>query len=133
MAEISAPVETILHLSPDEVTLLRAALRLLRATLGRDEAEELDEVKALLEKLDRCQRARTCPPSRRTLPCRAQEGVGSVGQWRARSRCLTTRLNRRSGAAARPTPGTAVDASLATPEHRADGMLSMSTLRWSQL
>jgi hypothetical protein len=52
MAEITAPPETVLRLTPDEVDLLRAALRLLRATLGRDEAEELDEVKALLHKLE---------------------------------------------------------------------------------
>ncbi len=53
MAEISGPAETVLRLAPEEVALVRAALRLLRATPGRDEAEELDEVKALLEKLER--------------------------------------------------------------------------------
>jgi hypothetical protein len=52
MAEITAPPETVLRLTPDEVELMRAALRLLRATLGRDEAEELDEVKALLRKVE---------------------------------------------------------------------------------
>jgi hypothetical protein len=52
MGDTSVPAETVLRLTPDEVVLLRAALRMLRATLGRDEAEELDEVKALLEKLE---------------------------------------------------------------------------------
>ncbi len=41
----------VLELTADEVSLVRAALRLLRATLGRDEAEELHEVKLLLAKL----------------------------------------------------------------------------------
>jgi hypothetical protein len=52
MGEISAPAEVALRLTPDEQALLLAALRLLRSTLGRDEAEELDEVKALLAKVE---------------------------------------------------------------------------------
>jgi hypothetical protein len=52
MTEISAPAETVLRLTQDEKALLLAALRLLRATLGRDEADELDEVKALLARLE---------------------------------------------------------------------------------
>lgn len=52
MAEITAPPETVLRLTPDEVELMRAALRLLRSTLSRDEADELNEVKALLAKLE---------------------------------------------------------------------------------
>jgi hypothetical protein len=43
----SYPVE----LSAAEVALLRTALRLLRSALGREEADELEEVKALLAKL----------------------------------------------------------------------------------
>jgi hypothetical protein len=52
MVEITATTETAIRLSPDELQLMRAAPRLLRATLGRDRAEELGEVKALLAKLD---------------------------------------------------------------------------------
>jgi hypothetical protein len=52
MGESSAPVAVVIRLTPDEVALLQAALRLLRSTLGHEEAEELVEVKALLAKLD---------------------------------------------------------------------------------
>jgi hypothetical protein len=38
-------------LSPDELELLRTAVRLLESTLGRDQADELRDVKALLHKL----------------------------------------------------------------------------------
>jgi hypothetical protein len=52
MTEVSTPVETVLRLSPSEVELLRAALRMLRNVLGREEAEELAAVQALLERLE---------------------------------------------------------------------------------
>ena len=52
MTEVSAPVETVLHLSPAEVELLRAALRMLRNVLGREEADELAAVQALLDRLE---------------------------------------------------------------------------------
>ena len=52
MTEVSAPGETVLRLSPSEVELLRSALRMLRNVLGRDEAEELEAVKVLLERLE---------------------------------------------------------------------------------
>ena len=40
-----------LELSRDELELVRTALKLLLSTLGRDEAEELEEVRALLGRL----------------------------------------------------------------------------------
>ena len=40
-----------LELTPDEVQLLRTALELLEDTLGREEADELKEVQALLAHL----------------------------------------------------------------------------------
>ena len=52
MTEAPAPAETVLHLTSDEVALLRTALRMLRATLGRDEADELAEVQALLKRIE---------------------------------------------------------------------------------
>ena len=52
MAEPATTVETELRLSAAEVELLRAALRLLRSILGRDEAEELEAVQALLRRLE---------------------------------------------------------------------------------
>jgi predicted DNA-binding transcriptional regulator YafY len=52
MTEAPAPTETVLHLTPDEAALLRAALQMLRSTLGREEAEELAEVQALLKRLE---------------------------------------------------------------------------------
>jgi len=52
MAKTSAPPETVIRLTTDELLLVRAALRLLRATLGRDEADEVEEIKALLMKLE---------------------------------------------------------------------------------
>jgi hypothetical protein len=52
MTDTPDPGETILSLAPDEVALLRAALRLLRSTLGRDEADELAEVQSLLRRLE---------------------------------------------------------------------------------
>ncbi len=52
MTEVSTPGETVLRLSPSEVELLQAALRMLRNVLGREEAEELAAVQALLERLE---------------------------------------------------------------------------------
>jgi predicted DNA-binding transcriptional regulator YafY len=52
MTEAPAPPDTVLRLTPDEVAVLRVALRMLRATLGRDEADELAEVQALLRRLE---------------------------------------------------------------------------------
>jgi hypothetical protein len=46
------PGEITVRLMPDEVALVRTALRMLRSALGRDEAEELAEVQAILRKLD---------------------------------------------------------------------------------
>jgi len=40
-----------LDLSADEFDLVRTALRLLLSTLGREEAEELEEVRALLARI----------------------------------------------------------------------------------
>jgi hypothetical protein len=47
LAGESYPVE----LRPSEVALLRTALRLLLSTLGREEADEMVEVKELLARL----------------------------------------------------------------------------------
>jgi hypothetical protein len=52
MTEITAPPGAVVSLTPDELLLVRAALRLLLSTLGRDEAEEVEEVKTLLMKLE---------------------------------------------------------------------------------
>ncbi len=41
-----------LRVSPAELELLRASLRLLRSTLGRDEADELEEVQARLRRIE---------------------------------------------------------------------------------
>jgi hypothetical protein len=41
------------ELSPDELQLLGTAVRLLVNSLGREEADELEEAQALLVKLDR--------------------------------------------------------------------------------
>jgi len=53
MTESTPPVEATIHLEldPDERELVATALRLLLSTLGREEAEELAEVQALLRKL----------------------------------------------------------------------------------
>jgi hypothetical protein len=50
--EIPELTEIVLHLSRDEAALMVAALRMLRSTLGREEAEELAEVQAILAKLE---------------------------------------------------------------------------------
>ncbi len=52
MAEITAPPEAVVSLTSDELLLIRAALRLLLATLGRDEADEVEEIKTLLLRLE---------------------------------------------------------------------------------
>ena len=57
MTEVSTPGETILRLSPPEVELLRAALRMLRNVLGREEADELAAVQALLDRLEAARNA----------------------------------------------------------------------------
>lgn len=53
MVEQTPPVEATVHLelTPDERQLLVTALKLLRSALGREEAEELAEVQALLARL----------------------------------------------------------------------------------
>ena len=56
MQETSTTPETgdagyVLRLDPDEHALVMAALRLLRSILGRDEAEELATVQALLDRM----------------------------------------------------------------------------------
>jgi hypothetical protein len=56
MIEVPTPVETVLRLTPSEVELVRAALRMLRNVLGREEADELEAVKALLERLERLEK-----------------------------------------------------------------------------
>jgi hypothetical protein len=47
LTRMTYPVE----LDASEVALLRTALRLLLSTLGREEADELEEVQALLARL----------------------------------------------------------------------------------
>jgi hypothetical protein len=42
-----------IELNPSEFELVRTALRLLFSTLGREEAEELEEVRALLARIER--------------------------------------------------------------------------------
>lgn len=42
-----------LELTPSEVSLIRTALELLEDTLGREEADELEEVQAILARLPR--------------------------------------------------------------------------------
>ena len=42
-----------LEMTASELELVRTALRLLLSTLGREEAEELEAVQALLSKIDR--------------------------------------------------------------------------------
>jgi len=44
--------DTSVELTADELELVRTALRLLASTLGREEAEELESVQALLRRLD---------------------------------------------------------------------------------
>lgn len=53
MIEPTIPLEATVHLdlTPEERELLVTALKLLRSTLGREEAEELAEVQSLIAKL----------------------------------------------------------------------------------
>ncbi len=44
--------EAVVRLTPDERQLVLAALRLLRSTLGHEEAEELAEVQALIRRIE---------------------------------------------------------------------------------
>jgi len=46
-----AQPRTVIELTPNELALVRTALGLLRSTLGREEADELAEVQALLARL----------------------------------------------------------------------------------
>lgn len=52
MPETRTAPEVNLSLTPEEAGLVRTALRLLLSMLGRDEADEMAEVKALLRKLE---------------------------------------------------------------------------------
>jgi hypothetical protein len=52
MTEVSTPAETVLRLSSSEAELVRSALRMLRNILGREEADELAAVQALLDRLE---------------------------------------------------------------------------------
>jgi len=47
----NAAPTTRVEFTSDELQLLRAALKLLESTLGREEADELREVQALLARL----------------------------------------------------------------------------------
>ena len=51
MKDSGSPV--MIEMNPSELELVRTALRLLLSTLGREEAEELEEVQALLAKIER--------------------------------------------------------------------------------
>ncbi len=52
MPQTLAPTKVTLELTDEELQLVRTALQLLRSTLGRQEADELHEVRALLERLE---------------------------------------------------------------------------------
>lgn len=52
MTDAIVDERTIVELTADELDLVRTALRLLRSTLGRDEASELEEVRMLLERFE---------------------------------------------------------------------------------
>jgi hypothetical protein len=52
MLQTAAPTQVTLDLTAGEVQLVRTALQLLRSTLGRQEADELAEVHALLARLE---------------------------------------------------------------------------------
>jgi hypothetical protein len=47
----TAPDTIRLDLTPDEVQLVRTALEMLEDTLGREEADELAEVQAILARI----------------------------------------------------------------------------------
>jgi hypothetical protein len=53
-ADAKAPEgEVVLRLGRAEIELLRSALRYLEATLGREEADELEQIQQLETRLDR--------------------------------------------------------------------------------
>ncbi len=52
MPEVAGPQGIVVSLSPSELAVVLAALRLLRSTLGREEADELAEVMALIARLE---------------------------------------------------------------------------------
>ncbi len=52
MTQTIAPLKVTLELNADELQLVRTALQLLRSTLGRQEADELAEIRALLMRLE---------------------------------------------------------------------------------
>lgn len=52
MSELGGEAIITLELDRDEADLVKAALRLLESTLGREQADELEEVQALLSRLD---------------------------------------------------------------------------------
>lgn len=52
MPQTESPLEFTVELTADELELVRTALRLLRSALGREEADELGEVRALLARLE---------------------------------------------------------------------------------
>lgn len=54
-----AATDMTVHLDASELALVIAALRLLRATLGREEADELAEVMALLTRLEQAEAGTT--------------------------------------------------------------------------
>jgi hypothetical protein len=43
---------TVLTFTTEELALVRTALRLLLSTLGREEADEIRQVQAILERID---------------------------------------------------------------------------------
>ena len=63
MTQPTDPDQVTLELTPSELALVRTALRLLLSTLGREEAEELEEVRDLLGRMP--------GPSRRSGETRA--------------------------------------------------------------
>lgn len=56
MSELGGEAIITLELDRDEADLVKAALRLLESTLGREQADELEEVQALLSRLDAASR-----------------------------------------------------------------------------
>jgi hypothetical protein len=51
-----------LHFMPKEIDLLRTGLQMLEDTFGHEEADELQEVQALLAKLERQRTAERAQP-----------------------------------------------------------------------
>ena len=50
-SEGQADLSYTVSLTPSEIDLIRTALRMLEDTLGHEEAEELEEVQAILRRL----------------------------------------------------------------------------------